>query len=129
MFKISKSDYVLGIKCPNALWFKKYRHDIQPEMNQAVLDNGTAVGELACDRFPGGVRITAKPWEEDAITQTKTAIDNNAPFIYEATFSTTTGEYCAVDILKRENDGWAMLSPPLSRAMATCPVLSATGKR
>ena len=105
MFKISKSDYVLGIKCPNALWFKKYRKDLQPEMNQAVLDNGTAVGELACNRFPGGVRIVAKPWEYTAITQTKSAISGNVPFIYEATLSTDTGEYCAVDILRNNNDG------------------------
>ncbi len=105
MMKISKSDYVLGIKCPNAIWFKKYRKDIETEKNQAVLDNGTAVGELACDRFPGGVRITAKPWEEAAITQTKSAISENVPFIYEATLSTNTGEYCAVDILRNNNDG------------------------
>lgn len=105
MFKISKSDYVLGIKCPNALWLKKYRKDLQPEMNQAVLDNGTAVGELACNRFPGGVRIVAKPWEDTAITQTKSAISGNVPFIYEATLSTDTGEYCAVDILRNNNDG------------------------
>lgn len=105
MFKISKSDYVLGIKCPNALWFKKYRKDLQPEKNQAVLDNGTAVGELACNRFPGGVRIVAKPWEDSAITQTKSAISGNVPFIYEATLSTNTGEYCAVDILRNNNDG------------------------
>lgn len=85
--KISKSDYVLGIKCPNALWFKKYRKDLETEKNQAVLDNGTAVGELACDRFPGGVRITAKPWEDAAITQTKSAISGNVPFIYEATLA------------------------------------------
>ena len=105
MFKISKSDYVLGIKCPNAIWFKKYRKDLEAEKNQAVLDNGTAVGELACDRFPGGVRITAKPWEDVAITQTKSAISDNKPFIYEATLSTDTGEYCAVDILRNNNDG------------------------
>lgn len=105
MIKISKSDYVLGIKCLNALWFKKYRKDLETEKNQAVLDNGTAVGELACDRFPGGVRITAKPWEDAAITQTKSAISGKAPFIYEATLSTDTGEYCAVDILRNNNDG------------------------
>ncbi|MCQ2599248.1 MAG: DUF2779 domain-containing protein [Alphaproteobacteria bacterium] len=105
MMKISKSDYVLGIKCPNAIWFKKFRKDLQPEMNQAVLDNGTAVGELACDCFPNGIRITAKTWEYEAIEQTKKAIADNAPYIYEATLSTDTGEYCAVDILRNNNDG------------------------
>lgn len=64
MFKISKSDYVLGVKCPNALWFKKFRKDLQPEMNQAVLDRGTEVGILAQSKFPGGTTITAKPWSK-----------------------------------------------------------------
>ena len=105
MFKISKSDYVLGVKCPNALWFKKYRRDLQPEMNQAVLDRGTEIGILAQNKFPGGVLITAKPWEYDAISQTQDAIANGAPYIYEATLGTKTGEYCAVDILRNNNDG------------------------
>ena len=105
MIKISKSDYVTGIKCPNALWFKKYRKDIESDKNQAILDAGTAVGELACDRFPGGVRITAKPWEPEAIEQTQKAITQNASYIYEATFCTDTDEYCAVDILQNNNDG------------------------
>ena len=105
MIKISKSDYVTGIKCPNALWLKKNRPDIEQEKDHRILDNGTMVGELACDRFPGGVRITAKPWEDEAIIQTQSAISANAPFIYEATFATDSGEYCAVDILRNNNDG------------------------
>ena len=105
MAMISKSDYVLATKCDDAIWFKKFRKDLQPEMNMSVLERGTAVGELACDRFPGGVRITAKPWERAAVIQTRDAMAANAPFIYEATLATPTGEYCAVDILRNNNDG------------------------
>lgn len=103
--KISKSDYVLGQKCPNAIWFKKFRKDLQQELNTAALERGTAVGELACARYSGGKRITAKPWEDDAITQTKYAMEQNAPYIYEATLATDSGEYCAVDILRNNHDG------------------------
>ena len=105
MFKISKSDYVLGVKCPNAIWFKKFRKDLQQELNTAVLEQGTAVGELACSRYPGGIRIDAMPWEQAAHTQTIRAINANAPYIYEATLGTKAGEYCAVDILQNNNDG------------------------
>ena len=105
MFKISKSDYVLGIKCPNALWFKKYRKDLTPVVDQAVLDTGNMVGELARSRFPGGIDVTAKPWEPEAIEQTKHAMSENAPYIFEATLETNTGEYCAVDILHNNDDG------------------------
>ena len=103
--RISKSDYVLGQKCPRALWLKKHRPDIVPEKNEVVLVRGTAVGELACDYYPGGVRITALPWTADAVAQTRAAIESNAPAIYEATFATDTGEYCAVDILVNNGDG------------------------
>ena len=105
MTRISKTDYVLGVKCPNAIWFKKHRPDIEAQMNDAILDQGTYIGELACSKFPGGVRITAMPWQEDAITQTMAAMSANAPYIYEATLATDTGEYCAVDILRNNNDG------------------------
>ena len=105
MFKISKSDYVLGVKCPNAIWFKKLRKDIQTEMNIAILERGTAIGELAQNKFPGGTIITAKPWEYEAVWQTQDAIKSDEPYIYEATLSTKTGEYCAVDILRNNNDG------------------------
>lgn len=105
MSRISKSDYVLGLKCPNALWFKKFKPEIEQHKNTTVLERGTAVGELACEKFPGGVQITAKPWEAAALTQTQNAIENNSAYIYEATFSTQNDEYCAVDILANNNDG------------------------
>jgi CRISPR/Cas system-associated exonuclease Cas4 (RecB family) len=103
--KLSKSDYVLGLKCPNALWFKRFRKDLEPEVNQAVFDTGHMVGELACKRFPGGTRITAKPWENESITQTQAAIDSDASAIFEAVLMTASGEFCAVDILRNNNDG------------------------
>ena len=105
MFRISKSDYVLGIKCPNALWFKKNRKDLQQEMNQDVLDRGTEIGILAQNRFPGGVVIAAMPWDYEAMCRTQNAIHANEPYIYEATLGTETGEYCAVDILRNNGDG------------------------
>ena len=105
MIKISKSDYVLGIKCPNAIWFKKHRPDLQQVQNQMILNRGTDVGIWAQKRFPGGTTVTAKPWEYAALTQTLDAINADADFIYEATFATDTGEYCAVDVLQNNHDG------------------------
>ena len=94
-----------GVKCPNAIWFKKLRKDLQPEFNTALLEQGNAVGALARSKYPDGVHITDLPWERSAVLNTQRAIDNNAPYIYEATMATSTGEYCAVDILKNNNDG------------------------
>lgn len=66
---------------------------------------GIEIGRLAQDKFPGGRYITAKPWEYEAAWQTQDAIKADDPYIYEATLSTKTGEYCAVDILRNNNDG------------------------
>ena len=105
---ISKSDYILGLKCPNALWFKKFRSDLESKVTyqlQTLFDTGHSVGDLACELFPGGTRITAKPWEDEAITQTRAAIKTGAPAIFEAVLKTSTNEYCAADILRNNNDG------------------------
>ena len=74
-------------------------------MNQAVLDRGTEIGTLAQNKFPGGVLITAKPWDYEAMWRTQDAIRTGEPYIYEATLGTETGEYCAVDILRNNDDG------------------------
>ena len=74
-------------------------------MDTAVLERGIKVGELACNKFPGGVRITSNPWEKAAVSQTLSAIKSDVAYIYEATLASQTGEYCAVDILKNNNDG------------------------
>ncbi|MBR5153910.1 MAG: DUF2779 domain-containing protein [Alphaproteobacteria bacterium] len=105
MFKISKSDYVLGVKCPNAIWFKKLRKELAKEFDTTILERGIEIGRLAQDKFLGGRYITAKPWEYEAAWQTQDAIKADDPYIYEATLSTKTGEYCAVDILRNNNDG------------------------
>ena len=98
MFKISKSDHVLVVKCPSAIWFKKQRKELQQEMDMSILERGIEIGRLAIDKFPGGRYITAKPWEYEAACQTQDAIKAEDPFIYEATLFAKTGEYCAMDI-------------------------------
>ncbi len=60
---------------------------------------------LAQNRFPGGVVISAMPWDYEAAWRTQEAIRADEPYIYEATLATETGEYCAVDILRNNNDG------------------------
>jgi len=61
MHLLSKSTYMRGKQCPKALWLYKHRPELRPvvsEAQQAIFDNGTAVGLLAQQRFPGGVDCT-----------------------------------------------------------------------
>ena len=130
--KISKSDYLLGVKCPSALWYKKHRPDLKPATtpNESVLRSGTEVGELARQRFAGGVLIDADSWTDEALTQTSKIMSAFAPavffrdyyetkesdtnevneVVYEGVVKTQSGEYCAADILRNNGNGtWDLI--------------------
>ena len=54
-----------------SLWLKKHKFKLltPPDASaQAVFDRGNAVGELACELFPGGVEVAftkgfGRPWD------------------------------------------------------------------
>ena len=55
---LSKSTYIRGRQCAKSLWLVKHRPELRPEVParlQAIFDQGTEVGRLAQQRFPGGV--------------------------------------------------------------------------
>lgn len=99
-------------------------------MTQARFETGSAVGELAKQLFPGTVDVTTCNADGSLdlsamIEKTRRLMDNssnshqfvpqgnsldsqNSPLcIAEAAF-THDGCYCAVDLLRREGDGWAL---------------------
>ena len=60
---LSKSSVLRGYQCEKSLWLLKNRPKLKPSVSsglQAVFDQGTEVGLLARDVFPGGVSIDAK---------------------------------------------------------------------
>jgi len=103
--RISKSSYVLYLKCPLALWYKKNRPDLQPEFNEAILSQGNDVGVLAQKLYECGKVIAYKPWKPEAIKQTEEFAAAEVDAIFEAVAKTQTDEFCAADILARNDDG------------------------
>lgn len=109
---LSKSKYTRFCQCPKMLWLDKNK----PE--KAVLDEslerrfaeGTRVGDLAKSYF-GKYVETLKAFETPNIPlmlkKTKVFVSAGAQTICEAAFS-AGGCYCAVDILHRENGGYAI---------------------
>ena len=99
-YNISKSRYCSAVQCPKILWLKKNIPDAfdASVMNQAVLDTGLAVGDLAMGLFGEYVEV---PFGDlgDMVSKTKQLIEANTPVIAEASFS-TDGLFCSVDILK-----------------------------
>jgi len=106
---LSKSRIVAGWKCPTYLWFRVHQPDndlLQPSLSDMDrMEQGTAVGELACNAFPGGVLIDL-PYGQmnEKVQATREALAAGAPAIFEASFW-EDGVFVAVDVLERLGDG------------------------
>jgi Domain of unknown function(DUF2779) len=91
----------MGRQCQKLLWFRYNAKDQIPapdEARQAVFDQGTEVGELAQQLFPGGIVVAPGIINPDAVVaETQKAILSRRP-LYEAAF-TFHGGYARMDIL------------------------------
>lgn len=75
------------------------------------MDQGTAVGLLAQNRYPNGVEISLEHWDIlGAVELTKKTINDGCKTIYEATAITPDGDYCRIDIFNKvgENE-WDLI--------------------
>ena len=114
MFHFSKSKYTSFIQCPKMLWLKTYHPELAVEDASAQdrMTKGNVVGDLAMGLFGDFEEMTAM--DENGkidlgkmIENTKDAIKRGVENICEASFS-HDGLYCAVDILRKEKDGYAI---------------------
>jgi hypothetical protein len=90
--RLSKSRFMAGLQCHKRLYLELYTAELAGEDDPATLARlrvGTAVGELARQRFPGGELIAHDHQHHaEAEAQTRALLDDpNVPAIYEAAFS------------------------------------------
>lgn len=110
---LSKSKYCSLWQCPKIAWLKKYKPEemIIDDGVTARMNAGTEVGDLARSLLGEYVDVTIHNEEtldlSAMITKTKEEMTKGTSVICEASFS-FDGLYCAVDILKKESDGWAI---------------------
>ena len=111
---LSKSKYCSFVQCPKNLWLgvNKPELAVKDPSAESRMEEGNVIGDLAMQLFGDFVEVTA--YKEDGkldlsrmIGRTKALIMHEQPVICEASFS-YNGDYCAVDILKREGDGYAI---------------------
>ncbi len=111
MHSLSKSQFTKYLKCPKSLWLYKHAPELRSEIDtthQAIMDQGTYVGELAQDLFPGGDAIEFDHRNfRGMIERTRELIDSGVKTIYEATFSEKS-VLVMVDILHLGEDGWEL---------------------
>ncbi len=97
---LSKSLYCSGVQCPKMLWLRKHRPELFDDsvMDQAVLDTGSEVGDLAMGLFGD---FTEVPYGDlsGMILETERLLAAGTGIIAEASFS-YEGLFCSVDILK-----------------------------
>ena len=110
---LSKSIYVNVWRCPKGAWINKYHPEwvTVTDAQQARFDTGHEVGDLAQGMFGPFADVTA--YREDGslnksemIRRTAEEMEKGTPVICEAAFS-YEGLYCAVDLLRKDGDGWA----------------------
>ena len=102
---LSKSRYTQGITCGKKLWLSCYKKEEAEDMgNEAILDNGTKIGELARSLFGNYILIDFTTNFEKMLDDTKKHLDNKPNIICEASFS-YDNNFCSVDILKNDKDG------------------------
>jgi hypothetical protein len=106
---LSKSKYIRGIRCHKSLWLKM-KGNIEPtpnsELLSSILEEGTRVGEIAQELFPGGKLIEFEgSGNDEKITRTNEWIASGETTIYEATFK-FNDIVVMVDILTKGDNGW-----------------------
>lgn len=112
-FNFSKSKYCGLWQCPKIAWLRKYKPEemVLDSKVQERMDIGNDVGDLAMGLFGDYVEVTAYDGDkidlERMIEATRIELSKQTPIICEASFS-FNGLYCAVDILRQENGGWAI---------------------
>ncbi len=108
--QLSKSRFLAGLQCLKRLYLEFYYRELADLVDagqQAIFDAGTAVGELARQRFHNGELVAEQYFEHSqAVRSTQTLLsDVSVPALYEPAF-TFQGIRTRADILVR-GDGQA----------------------
>ncbi len=113
MARLSKTRFVHGTQCPNLLWWTTHEEDA-PELQTgpALRDRfrqGSHVGALAREAFPGGVLVDVPPCQQErAVAETRDALASDAPAIFEAAFL-QDDVFVTVDVLERDGDRFNLI--------------------
>lgn len=111
---VSKSKYCNYVSCPKKCWLSVHKPELAEidADKQRRFDEGNEVGALARGLFGEFIDVTTRAEDGSLdiaamIKKTQEAIAAGADNICEAAFS-KDGLYCAVDILHKQNGGYAI---------------------
>lgn len=113
MFYLTKSKYCELWQCPKILWLQKYKPEEfeVDESDLSRMEAGSEVGDLAMELFGDYVETTSYIGEKldipAMIAKTRDEMAKGRQVICEASFN-FKGLSCIVDILKKDDYGWAI---------------------
>lgn len=118
MSNLSKSKYTTYCQCPKALWLKVFKPEEQvvDASTEARFKSGNEVGDLAMGLFGDFTEVTTYQEQPNGskkldlkvmIAKTDECLKKGIANIAEASFS-YDGCYCAVDILHKTAEGYAI---------------------
>ena len=111
---LSKSKYCLLWQCPKLLWLDTYHRELKAEdpSREDRMATGNEVGDLAMGLFGNYTEVTilkedGRPDIAAMIQKTRQCMKAGVENICEASFN-YEGLYCAVDILRKQDGGYAI---------------------
>jgi hypothetical protein len=110
---ITKTDFMRGMQCPKMLWLDKHKPKLRiiPPEVQERLDAGNEFGDQAMGMFGEYEEMTVYrpgtkiPDKKAMAAKTEEHIRKGTPVICEAAFI-YYNNYCAVDILRKTDEGY-----------------------
>jgi len=110
---LSKSKYLSGLQCEKKLWLEindPNKATTITKAQQRIFDQGTEVGIMAREEFPGGTLIKFDRFNlKKSVEETIRAISNDVSTIYEGTFL-YDDTYVLADIInKNDDDTWDII--------------------
>ncbi len=111
--QLSKSRFLAGLQCLKRLYLECHQRELADPIEagrQAIFDAGTAVGELARRRFPGGVLVGEEYFDHSQAVGTTQALlsDASVPALFEAAFA-FRGIRTRVDALARSGQAFDLV--------------------
>ena len=107
-YRLSKSRFQTGLQCPKALWLTTHARELADSTSQTqqhIFDTGNAVGELARERFGGGVLVAEDYTQSAAALETTSRLLQDPPeAIFEAALEHNS-VFVRPDVLVRVGEG------------------------
>ncbi len=108
--QLSKSTFMYGVQCAKRVWLNKNlpkERDIQTAFQTRIFQQGTDVGLLARQLFPGGINAEPENYYsyQKSVADTMRYVRSGHQIIYEPAFQ-FDGILCALDLLVKINSKW-----------------------